>query len=169
MKNKVILTDQQLSEIKTKAVVCFLLNKNQVLLGLRKKSTTNLGVNLISGIGGKLEPGETYQQALIRECEEETTVKIKDFQEMGTVYFYLPYKPIWSQKVKVYLATSWQGEPNETDSIKPVWYDKDKLPWQQMWEDNNYWLPKVLAGKKIEAYFHFGENEKILQQQIIEL
>ncbi|GIW62871.1 MAG: hypothetical protein KatS3mg090_0697 [Patescibacteria group bacterium] len=43
------------SNLVTLAVVGYLVKKDEVFLGIRKKVSLGLGKNLISGIGGKLE------------------------------------------------------------------------------------------------------------------
>jgi hypothetical protein len=43
----------------TAAPVGYLVRSDEVLLGVRKRSSQSLGEQLIAGIGGKAEPGET--------------------------------------------------------------------------------------------------------------
>lgn len=57
----------------TKRAVCGLLFHNNKILSVSRKSNHN-DFNLF---GGKLEKGETWKQALIRECYEETGCSIK--------------------------------------------------------------------------------------------
>ena len=150
----------------TPAVVCYLRKGNKVLLGLRKKVSFGLGENLIAGIGGKIgdQPefqGETPDEALVREVSEEVGVAVTKFRRVGQVRFVFPHKPKWSQDVVVYVVDEWEGEPRETDAIRPMWFDVTELPAAQMWDDNRYWLPKVLAGECVNATFLFDENNKV--------
>ncbi len=57
----------------TNKAVCGLLFHNNKILSVSRKSNHN-DFNLF---GGKLENGETWEQALIRECYEETGCSIK--------------------------------------------------------------------------------------------
>lgn len=145
------------------AVVGYLVKDNQVLLGLRKKVSLGLGNQLISGIGGKLEEGETEKEALKRELLEEIGVEIKDFKFMGRVKFIFPNKPKWNQEVSAFIITRWQGKPTETEVIKPIWFSINNLPKHQMWEDNLIWTPKVLAGKKVNAVFLYDESQHVAE------
>lgn len=160
----------QLNITYTSAVVCYLKQNDEVLLGLRKKVSLGLGENLIAGIGGKVGDNpeikdETFSEALIRECREEIGIKITSFEEMGKVRFIFPHKPKWNQVVKVYVVSKWEGIPQETEAIKPLWYKIDELPKEQMWDDNSYWVPKVLSGEKINIVFLYGEDNKVKEYE----
>ncbi|MBU0975197.1 MAG: NUDIX domain-containing protein [Patescibacteria group bacterium] len=150
----------------TQAVVCYLLKPGQVLLGLRKKVALDLGKYLITGIGGKIENGESAEEAVAREVEEEIKVKLQELTRIGKVIFLFPNKPAWNQEVYIYASTRWEGEPTETEPIKPNWYSTDKLPASQMWEDNLYIIPEVLKGKKIDAIFLYDNNKRVVEYHI---
>lgn len=153
----------------TPAVVCYLVKDNEVILGLRKKVSLGLGENLIAGIGGKIgdEEGledETPEEALKREVKEEIKVEITKFRKMGRVKFIFPHKPKWNQDVLVYVVDEWEGEPKETDPIKPMIYGINQIPFDQMWDDNKYWVPLVLKGEQVNAIFLFDENTKVKEK-----
>ena len=46
---------------------------DEILLGLKKRG---FGKGRLNGVGGKLEPGETIEEAAIRETEEEIGVNL---------------------------------------------------------------------------------------------
>lgn len=118
-------------------------------------------------MGGKPDAGETIEQTAIRECSEEITVTPKDLVHVATLDFYFPPdKSDWNQQVLVYLSSSWQGEPSETEEMKPQWFKVADVPYDQMWEDDKDWLPQVLDGKFVRATFHFDDNDSITKQQI---
>jgi ADP-ribose pyrophosphatase YjhB (NUDIX family) len=54
------------------ATVCFLRNKNQVLLALIEYGPND---RKWTGIGGFVEAGESLEDAVVREAEEETYIK----------------------------------------------------------------------------------------------
>jgi len=148
------------------AVVCYLIRGNQVLLGLRKKVSLGLGKGLIAGIGGKVgdhpeTANETAEEARDREALEEIVVAIKAARKRGKVRFIFPHKPQWNQEVEIYLVDEWEGEPAETESTQPMWFNINELPVSQMWPDNCYWLPKVLADETVNATFLCKEDGTI--------
>lgn len=148
------------------AVVCYLVKDGKVLLGRRKEVSLGLGKGLISGIGGKVgdKPefaDETYEQALVRELREEIGVAARRWRKVGQIRFLFPHKPKWNQEVTAYIVEDWEGEPQETDAIQPLWFDLGQLPAEKMWHDNQFWVPRVLAGESVQATFLYGGDGKV--------
>ncbi|MFN7160805.1 MAG: 8-oxo-dGTP diphosphatase [Candidatus Gracilibacteria bacterium] len=150
------------------AVVGFCLKEDQILMGLRKKVSMNLGENLIAGIGGKVGDeeafkNETHEEAMIREAEEEIGIKITGMTQIGRIrHINVPEKSHYNMDITVFLIEEWEGEPVETDVIKPIWFHKDELPFERMWEAYQFWIPKVLAGKNVNALFLHQLDSKII-------
>jgi 8-oxo-dGTP pyrophosphatase MutT (NUDIX family) len=117
------------------------------------------------GIGGKVEKGETLEGSAAREIEEEINVKVSKFVPMGYLNFYFPHMKdeSWNQKVHIYIVHDWIGEPQETEEIRPEWYDLDRLPLDKMWDDDRYWLQDMLDGNKIQREFLFDSNLRVVE------
>jgi len=145
------------------AVLCYVVKDNRVLL-IRKKR--GFGVGKLNAPGGRVESGETFEQAAIRECEEETGVRPLNLEYRGFVEFYsVNDEPDWV--VHVFVAKDFRGELRESDEAKPVWCKLNELPYEHMWEDDYYWLPYVLHGKSIKAKFWYDENySKVLRYEV---
>lgn len=159
-------TDPQL----TKAVVAYPVKGEQVMLGLRKKVSFGLGANLISGIGGKVGDypeiaGESCDEALIRELNEEIGITVTEFKNVGRVIFLFPDKPKWNQDVAVYLVTKWDGNEQETEVIAPNWYNINSIPTKLMWPDNAIWLPGVLNGGTVNMVFLLENDGKVVESR----
>ncbi len=152
----------------TPAVVGFLLRGNNVLLGERKRVSGGLGHLLMAGIGGKLEPGETEDQALKRECEEEIGIQITSWRKVAVEVYLFPHKPEWNQVVGVYIIDSWRGEPHETTDIRPEWLPQDQLPAGRMWPDNLITIPLVTVGKRFKGIFLYAEDGSIAEYTLQE-
>lgn len=147
------------------ATLMFLLRDNQILLAMKKRG---FGANKYNGVGGKPDPGEAIEDAAIRETFEEISVKIpkESLIHKAVLNFYFPDVPAdknWNQQVLVYLV-DWEesmGDPKETEEMRPEWFDKDKIPYPKMWDDDRHWLPRVLEGEFLEGEFFFLEDKKI--------
>jgi 8-oxo-dGTP diphosphatase len=151
-----------------RSVVGYCQKNDQVLLGVRKKVSFGLGKQLIAGIGGKVEPNETDAMALEREILEEVGIKITAYREMGQVSYLFPHKPKWSQSVRIFVVDAWDGEPQETDVIQPIWFPADALPAKRMWPDNLLTIPLVLSGKNIRGKFLYKEDGTIEEYMLEE-
>lgn len=127
------------------------------------------GAGKWNGAGGKIEKGESIEQAAIREISEELSVKLvlEDLQQVATIDFLFTEKPEWDQRVFVFFADYWQGEPTESEEMRPQWFKISELPYDAMWEDDKYWLPRILGGEKIQAEFHFDSDQKMISKNVV--
>ena len=135
---------------------------DRILLGHKKRG---FGKGNINGIGGKLDPGETPEQATVRETYEEIGVTATKFHKVGLVIFdELVYKGERQTCVMhCYIATQWDGDPIETEEILPEWFDIAEVPYKKMWADDEHWLPQVLEGEHIEARFKYNDDFEIVE------
>jgi ADP-ribose pyrophosphatase YjhB (NUDIX family) len=153
-----------LSDKKRKKVTfCFLLREGEILLGQRK---TGFGVGKWNGVGGNVEEGEDILSSVVREIAEEIYVSVKEehVEKVGEFLFYSTKKDgaILETEGHVYFIRQWEGEPKESDEIIPQWYRLEEIPFDVMWEDDFYWLPRALSGEKLRGTFWFhGEGKKM--------
>ncbi|TDL31643.1 8-oxo-dGTP diphosphatase [Arthrobacter nitrophenolicus] len=149
--------------------LCFLLRDTpagtEVLLGMKR---TGFGKGKIVGIGGHVEPGETDQEAVIREVFEETGVSVlpEDLVDAGAVRFVFPARPEWNMETSLFTAWTWQGEPAESDEIVPEWFPARRLPADRMWQDADHWLPVVLEGGQVNVVVTMHtDNESVASSE----
>ena len=133
-------------------------DRDRVLL-IHKK--TGLGAGKINGPGGKLEKDESAGEAAIRELQEELRITPLDLEEMGVLYF--QFVDGLALHCTVFRGFEFLGAPTETREAKPQWFGFDEIPFDRMWDDDRFWLPGLLRGKKFDAWFHF-EDEEMLSQ-----
>jgi len=148
-----------------KAVLGYLVDENKILLGLKKRG---FGKGKLNGFGGKLQANESFEQAMLREAEEELSVVPEKYSEAAELIFYDRSSPEFF--VKVFVVEKWRGIPKESDELVPLWVSIENLPFNMMWEDDMHWLPLVLSGKKVKASFWYrdlyGKNPKILKHEV---
>jgi 8-oxo-dGTP diphosphatase len=134
----------------------------QVLLGRKK---TGLGEGRLVGPGGKLEPGESPREAIVREVFEEVGLVVDPagLELVGELDYPFPHRPQWSQKSWVFVSRKWEGEPVESDELEPAWFDVGAVPLERMWDDAKYWLPGILRGDHVAATFAFGPDGRTVE------
>ena len=144
--------------------LCLFRRDNKILLALKKRG---FGQGKYNGVGGKLQDKETPEEAMIRECIEEIGAKPTKYEKVGYISFDEYYKEKL-QKVAfhLYIAYEWDGDLVESDEMVPYWFDLDKIPYDNMFPDDKYWLPLILDGKKINAYFSFDKDWNLLDKKI---
>ncbi len=76
-------------------------------------------------VGGKLEPGETKEQALIRECREELGVTLS----VGTVFMDVLHEyPDLTVHLTLFNATIAEGVPQKLEHEDIRWISTDEIP-----------------------------------------
>lgn len=145
--------------------LCFLLQEYKVLLGYKKRG---FGQGKWLGIGGKVETDEAIEDAATREMKEEVGIEPLEIQKIATLNFYFPHKvdENWNQQVFVFITSAWNGNPIESEEMKPQWFAKAEIPYEAMWDDAKHWLPYILKKQPIMAEFLFDENLKVIDSSI---
>lgn len=145
---------------KETATLLFVVRGGRILL-IRKKR--GLGAGKINGPGGRLEKGETAKECAIRETEEELCITPRWLKQRGILKF--QFCDGYSLHGTVFTATGYTGTPTETDEADPLWFGVGEIPYDEMWEDDQYWLPQVLDGQNFEGRFLF-DGDKMLGKHL---
>lgn len=147
------------------ATLGFILEGENILLGMKKRG---FGEGKWNGFGGKVEVGETFHEAMIREFKEECGVVVTACEKRGEVYFELDHED-FNLVGHVFVVTEYEGNPCETEEMRPEWYAQGDIPYNMMWEDDRYWLPILLKGDTFKAFFKFANHDTILTHYITSL
>ena len=147
--------DWQLWRGEILATLMFIERDGEVLL---IEKLTGIGQGKVNGPGGKIDPGETPAQAVIRECQEELHITPIQPMKMGELHFAMSDIP--DIHCHVFIAHDFEGEPTPTREANPLWTKVEDIPFEKRWEDDRHWLPEMLAGQKFNGRFEF-EGEVI--------
>ena len=120
------------------------------------------------GFGGKVGEGEDIEEAAIRELKEETSLLAKKIERVGILDF--EFKDDTEDlELHVFRVHDYEGEPIETDEMKPQWFHVDEMPIDKMWADDAHWFPLLLGGKKFRGKFLFKDQENIIDKELTEI
>lgn len=138
------------------ATLLFLFRGDEVLLIHKKRG---LGMGKINGPGGRLEPGESYPAAAVRETEEETGLRVSGLWETAELSFV--FVDGYSLHAKIFFADRFEGEPSESDEAIPFWCPVKEIPWHRMWADDPLWLKPALLGNYVTGRFIFDGDDML--------
>lgn len=145
-----------------RAVICYIYDETARKYLLIHKAKGKFGGGFWNGPGGKIEPGESPEEACKREVFEETGLRISNLTETGTLEFFFGQgksKPDWT--AVVFKTKEFHGDLKErTDEGTLSWVAESELPLDEMWEDDRYWLPLLVKGIKFRGIFEFTSDSK---------
>jgi 8-oxo-dGTP diphosphatase len=143
------------------ATLCFVRQGDRVLM-IRKKR--GLGAGKINGVGGRLEQGESPLTGVLREAHEELRITLVNPVKRGELHF--QFLDGYSLFCSVFVAPDFLGDPVETEEAVPVWFERQRLPLEEMWEDDRLWLPRMLDGEFFSGFFVF-DGECMVDETVV--
>lgn len=135
------------------ATLGIVIRNGLILLGEKKKG--EIGIGIFSGPGGKLDPGETPEECLIRETREELEVELDpdSLELVALIDFYAGSEIDF--RVHVFRAELFSGEIHETVDMIPGWYPLNEATFVRTYESDRYWLPQAARGEKFCANVYY--------------
>jgi len=146
--------------------LCIIHNHPRVLLGMKKRG---FGKGRWNGFGGKVEKGEEIIEATLRETKEEAGIRPHDIERVGILDFAFEGNEEEILEVHIFKGSTFDGEPTESEEMKPQWFYIDEIPFSEMWTDDCYWFPLFLKNKKFKGHFLFGEGDRVLEYELKEV
>jgi len=144
-----------------RATLLFILREGKILLIDKLRG---FGAGKVNGPGGKIDPGETALEAVLRETFEEVGIMPLGAEQRGQLHF--QFRDGYSLHCAAFVAFNFLGEPRATAEAIPFWSSLDQIPYRQMWADDEHWLPHLIRGDYFDGYFEF-DGEQLLEHQLI--
>lgn len=136
-------------------VVCILRKNNKILLGRKK---TGMEIGNWNSAGGKIEPGENSETAVIREAQEELSIKLNFVKYSGKIKFHFGGPDVI---VHFFISDSWEGVPKESNELGPLeWFETSNLPFDEMWPADRYIWPIIIGGQQVQGEVFFTPDTK---------
>lgn len=145
--------------------LCIIHKDNKVLLGMKKRG---FGEGRWNGFGGKVEAGESIVDSVMREIKEEAGIVPCDLCKRAIFEFSFDGEDE-EFEVHLFSAADFDGNPCESEEMRPQWFGEDDVPFDDMWPDNIHWFPLFLQGRNFKAKFHFKDHNTIAKQHLEEI
>jgi 8-oxo-dGTP pyrophosphatase MutT (NUDIX family) len=145
--------------------LCLHRRDGKILLGKKKHG---FGAGKWNGFGGKVEEGETVEQAARREMTEECGLTPRAMRKCGELTFTFEGSSK-ALDVHVFDVTEVEGDLAESAEMAPAWFAEDAVPFAEMWADDAHWFPMYLAGKSFRGKFVFADQETVARRCLLEL
>jgi len=157
--------EQTLTNPLKEATVLLLLRDDEVLLAMKKRG---FGVGKWNGVGGKPNPDEDIVSTAVRESKEEIGVTPLNPKKVALFKYYFPHDN-FGMEVWIFTTTKWNGEPTESEEMKPKWFKLSDVPYNEMWSDDEIWMPKVFEGLLLKGSFMFSKDGKVEDYHVDEV
>ena len=144
--------------------LCHVIDSDRILL---KKANRGVSIGKWNAPGGKIEGDETPEQNAIREVDEETGLLVKNLFYHGLINFHLGGKEETSSGVHLFSTKEFEGAIKPSDEGEVKWFPISRLPINEMWDDDNYWLDLMWKGRKFDADFYLNkDNTKVTRYSV---
>lgn len=133
------------------ATLCYVKHDGCTLMVHRNKKANDIHEGKWNGLGGKFEAGETPEECVIREVQEESGLSIRDPKLCGLLMFPRFKGNDWY--VFVFSANEFTGELIDSPEGTLAWIPDDRILDLQLWESDHLFLQWIREGKFFSARF----------------
>lgn len=142
------------------ATLCYLKRNGSTLMLHRIKKQNDMHEGKWNGLGGKLEAGETPEECVIREVEEESGLKITSPRLHGFITF-PNFDGVDDWYVFVFTAENFEGELTDSREGVLKWIPDGELFDLNLWEGDRTFIEWMLDGKFFSAKFNYKEGRLV--------
>ena len=142
-----------------KTVLIYLKRNDEYLFLYRNKKNNDINKGKYIGVGGKVEKGETIEQALIREVKEETNLDLLSYEYNGIIYFtYNGYK----EEMYLFTSEDFKGEIKECDEGELIFVPIKDIYKLNLWEGDKIFFEYLLNGESFFKLTLNYEDDKLI-------
>jgi 8-oxo-dGTP diphosphatase len=139
------------------ATLCYVKQNGNTLMLHRVKKANDIHAGKWNGLGGKLEPGESPEQCVIREVREEAGLEIVCPRYHGLLIFADFAGDDWF--VWVFTADEFSGDLIESSEGHLKWIPNGEVTSLNLWPSDPIFLPWLDTGKIFSARFQYHGDE----------
>ena len=120
------------------STLCYVIRGDQVLMLHRVKKKNDVNKDKWIGIGGKFEAEESPDECLLRECREETGLRLTSWQCRGVVTFLQEGGE--GEYMYLFTAEEFDGNLHDCPEGDLQWVSREFLYRLPMWEGDRIFL-----------------------------
>jgi 8-oxo-dGTP diphosphatase len=146
------------------ATLCYVQQDGCTLMVHRNKKANDIHEGKWNGLGGKFEAGETPEECVIREVQEESGLSIRDPKLCGLLMFPRFKGNDWY--VFVFSANEFTGALIDSPEGTLAWIPDDSILDLPLWESDHLFLPWIREGKFFSARFVY-ERDRMCEYDVV--
>jgi hypothetical protein len=132
-------------------------NSNQALLVYHKSGRW---AGFYTGLLDEATPGEEPAAAAARIAAAQVGITTGPASHRATFLF---SSEAWGRAREFeFLIEAHTGDPVESDTLRPEWFDFEAIPYDRMPADDAIWYPPFLDGKRMRGHFDFAPDGQTL-------
>ena len=147
------------------ATLCYIKNNEKTLMLHRVKKENDMHQGKWNGLGGKLKSGETPEECVIREVQEECGLILKNPFLKGILTF-PTFDGINDWRVFVFIAKEFEGELINSKEGNLKWINDNELLNLNLWDGDKVFLKWLDQEGFFSAKFIY-DNGKLLDYHVI--
>lgn len=144
--------------------LCYIEKDGETLLLHRNKKKNDIHAGKWIGLGGKIEPGESPQECVVREVYEESGLMIKNPTLRGVLSFPGFDDDEWH--VFLYTVNEFVGEIIESNEGTLKWVKNNEVSDYETYDSDRLFLKWLDETNMFEACFKY-ENNKMIDYSVV--
>ncbi len=145
------------------ATLCYVQQNGYTLMVHRNKKRDDIHAGKWNGLGGKLEPGETPEECVLREVYEESGLRLKRPRLRGLLIFLAFGGDDWY--VFVFTATEFTGSLTESPEGDLRWIPDTELATLPLWAGDHIFFPWLRQERFFSAKFVYA-GEQLMSYEV---
>ena len=140
--------------------LCYIERDGKYLMLHRTKKVNDENHDKWIGVGGKFEEGESPEECMLREVQEETGLTLTQWRYRGIVTF---VSNEWSgEYMHLFTADGYSGELKSCEEGELEWVEKERLYSLPIWEGDKIFLHLLDSGRPFFSLKLCYEGERLV-------
>jgi 8-oxo-dGTP diphosphatase len=140
------------------ATLCYVQREGQTLMLHRVKKKNDMHQGKWSGLGGKLESGESPEECAIREVEEESGLRCRNSRLRGVITF-PAFDGVNDWYTFLFTMHDFKGELIDSAEGVLAWIDNSRLLDLNLWPGDRIFMPWLFQDRFFSAKFTYEKGE----------